>query len=88
MLRDPWAMSDPLKNPQFRRGWEWPPGRKKRESRPAGATFSSAIDQAGNGDRNTPRRAPSPYRRADGAESTIGCLVRRAVLKAGGRMKP
>ena len=26
------AMSDPSRNPQFRRGWSWPPPKRKRKA--------------------------------------------------------
>jgi len=36
---------------------------------------------------NKPRRRQSPYRRRDGSESAIGCLIRRTLLKCGGTVR-
>jgi hypothetical protein len=79
------AMSDPLRNPQFRRRWRPP---DKRESRPCDKAALPKTSRATERPEDNQHRRQSPYRSRDGRESAIGCLVRRAVLKAGGRVKP
>jgi hypothetical protein len=48
----------------------------------SGATRTDLI--SGTGQRHTRRRRQSPYRRRDGSESAIGCLIRTLLRCAGG----
>jgi len=64
------AMSDPDRNPQFRRGWTWPPPRNATGPRAgAGSSFSAILgkDKRHSG----PVRAASQGQRIDPAEFPI-----------------
>jgi hypothetical protein len=58
-----------------------PPDPEMRESRPGGAASSESLAAIEH------RRWGSPYRRPNGRESTIGRMVRYAILQAGGTVR-
>lgn len=73
-------MSDPDRNPQFRRGWTWPPG--KRIGPVAGAD-SEVRNGRGNGDTVQHRSRSFNYR----THKLAARLIAESLWRCGGQVR-